>query len=534
MNVGTRREFLRDTALAAGTVMAASLAATATGARAKAAPGPVRPARDRPNIIFMLSDDLSYRDLACYGQKHIDTPNLDQLFAESMRFTQAYAGAAECAPTRCSLLTGKHMGHARIRLNRSVRGQDHLEAEDVTVAEVLKKAGYTTGFVGKWGIGTPGTAGVPYKKGFDFAFGYYDQRRAHTYYPEFLYRNAEKVPLPQNVGFDMRRAYRHTGDDKAHEYDAEGRFVPCGVTDPAKASYSEDLIVAEALQFIRASRDRPFFLYYATQLPHGPVVTPRLGPYRTRKGFPTLRHREWAAMVTHMDRSVGKIASLVKELGLDRNTVIFFAGDNGYSHWGYMARKRWLDDPFFRNKGPWRGGKFISTEGGLRVPMFVRWPGAVRPGTSDHVCAFWDFLPTAAHLAGARAPKETDGISIMPTLLGRPDEQKTHEYLYWENRHVQAARKGRYRAFRPHPSKPMEVYDIVTDIASTKDLAPGRPDLVTDFERLFSAARFDSKWYVNPGETKAQTDAKRDRARKAGQLIHLIAPNARSRQMPDE
>jgi len=528
MKKGTRREFLRDTALAAGTVMAGGLAGSAAGGKTEPSPKFGRPARDRPNIIFILSDDLSYHDLACYGQKHIDTPNLDRLFAQSLRFTQAYAGAAECAPTRCSLVTGKHMGHARIRLNRSVRGQDHLEAEDVTVAEVLKKAGYATGFAGKWGIGTPGTPGVPYKKGFDLAFGYYDQRRAHTYYPEFLYRNAEKIPLPQNVGFDMRRAYRHTRDDKAHEYDAAGRFIPRGVKNPAKASYSEDLILAEALQFIRANRDKPFFFYYATQLPHGPVVTPNLGLYRTRKGFPTLRHREWAAMVTHMDRSVGKIAGVVKDLGLDENTVIFFAGDNGYSHWGYMARKRWLDDPFFRNKGPWRGGKFISTEGGLRVPMFVRWPGTVRPGASDHVCAFWDFLHTAADLAGVRAPKDTDGISIVPTLLGRPDKQKTHEYLYWENAHVQAARKGRFRAFRSHPSKPMEIYDIVADIASTKDLASSRADLVREFEQIFRAARSDSTWYVNPGETKAQINAKRERARKTGQIIHLVAPNARS------
>jgi len=517
-------------ALAAGAAAGGPLAARVAAAQAAAQRESVRQADDRPNIIFILSDDLSYRDLACYGQQHIDTPNLDRLFGESMRFTQAYAGAAECAPSRCSLVTGKHMGHARIRLNRSVRGQDHLQAEDVTVAEVLKKAGYATGFAGKWGIGTPGTAGVPYKQGFDFSFGYYDQRRAHTYYPEYLYCNAEKIPLPQNVGFDMRRAYRHNaGDDKAHEYDARGNFIPRGVKDPKKVSYSEDLILAEALKFIRAGKARPFFLYYATQLPHGPVVAPNLGPYRTRKGFPTLRHREWAAMVTRMDRSVGKIADLVEELGLAKNTVIFFAGDNGYSHWGYMARKRWLDDPFFHNKGPWRGGKFISTEGGVRVPMFVRWPGTIKPGQSDHVCAFWDFLPTAARLAGIQAPGDTDGISIAPTLLGRPEQQKKHEYLYWETRHGQAARKGRYRAFRPHPSKPMEIYDIVADIASTRDIAGERADLVKEFERIFRAARFDSQWYVNPGETKAQTDAKRDRAKRAGQIIPIVRPNARSR-----
>lgn len=512
----TRRDFLRRAAQASA-VLAGAGALRAAAAKPR-----------RPNIIFILSDDLSYRDLACYGQKHIDTPNLDRLCGESLRFTQAYAGAAECAPTRCSLMTGKHMGHARIRLNRSVRGQDHLEAEDVTVAEVLKQAGYATGFCGKWGIGTPGTAGVPYKKGFDLAFGYYDQRRAHTYYPEFLYRNETKVPLPQNVGFDMKGAYRHNRSGKEHRYDKDGRHVPRGVKDPAKASYSEDLILAEALRFVRANKDKPFFLYYATQLPHGPCVTPNLRQYRDRKGYPDLRHREWAAMVTHMDESVGKIAALLKTLGLDRDTVLLFAGDNGYSHWGYMARKRWLDDPFFHNKGPWRGGKFISTEGGVRVPLFVRWPGTVRPGESDHVCAFWDFLPTAAELAGVKPPKDTDGISLVPTLVGRPTEQKTHQYLYWENRHAQAARMGRFRAFRPHPSKPTEVFDIVSDIGSKKDLAKSRPDLVKQFERIFRDARFDSEWYVNPGETPAQTKAKQRRAAKLGQVIKLIGPNARS------
>jgi arylsulfatase A-like enzyme len=483
----------------------------------------------RPNIIFILSDDLSYHDLGCYGQKHIETPHTDRLYREGMRFTQAYAGACECAPTRCSLITGKHMGHARIRLNRSVRGQDHLLDKDVTVAEVLKQAGYTTAFCGKWGIGTPGTEGVPYKQGFDLAFGYYDQRRAHTFFPEFLYRNEQKVELRENVGFDMGRTYRHTRDDSAHKYDSQGNFIAQGVKDPKRAIYSENLICDEALRFIRRHRDGPFFLYYATQLPHGPVVTPNLGRYHQRAGFPDLRHREWAAMVTHMDDSVGRIADLLKELNIDSDTVIFFASDNGYSHWGYFARRRWLDDPFFHNKGPWRGGKFISTEGGLRVPFFVRWPGKIAPGDCDHICAFWDFLPTAAELAGVQPQEDTDGISLVPVLTGRPEDQRQHEYLYWENTHVQAARMGRYRAHRVHPSKPTEVYDIVADEGSTKDLAAERPDLVKQFEEIFRKARFDSRWYVNPSETKQQVAAKRKEAADAGQLIQLVPPNRRSK-----
>jgi len=466
---------------------------------------------ERPNILFILSDDLSYRDLGCYGQQHIETPNLDRVYNEAMRFTQAYAGACECAPSRCSLMTGLHMGHARIRLNRSVRGQEHLLDEDVTVAEVLKRAGYATGFFGKWGIGMPGSAGVPYKQGFDVAFGYYDQRRAHTFFPEYLYRNEKRIDLPQNVGFDMARAYRHQG-----------------VKDPKQAVYSENLICDEALKFIREHRAGPFFVYYATQLPHGPVVTPNLRQYRQREGFPDLRHREWAAMITHMDESVGRIVHLLKDLGIDDNTVIFFAGDNGYSHWGYMNRRRWLDDPFFHNKGPWRGGKFTSTEGGVRVPLLVRWPGKIKPGDCDHLCAFWDFLPTAAELARLAPPEGVDGVSLVPILTGQPARQKHHDYLYWENTHVQAARKGRYRAHRLHPTKPMEVYDLVADEASTKDLARERPDLVRQFERIFREARVNSQWYVNPGESSKQIKKKKKRAAAAGQLIPIVPPNARS------
>ncbi len=521
----SRRAFLRTAGAAVAALAGCRPRTQEQGSAADAKAGVPR----KPNIIFILSDDLSYRDLGCYGQKHIDTPNLDRLHGQAMRFTHGYAGACECAPTRCSLMTGMHMGHARIRLNRSVRGQDHLLAEDVTVAEVLKQAGYATAFVGKWGIGTPGTEGVPYKKGFDLAFGYYDQRRAHTYFPEFLYRNEKKIPLPPNVGFDMKNTYRHTRVDSAHDYDPDGNFVPRGVKDPRKVLYSENLIRDEALRFIHQHRDEPFFLYYATQLPHGPVVTPNLRQYRDRKGFPDLRRREWAAMVTHMDESVGRIVSLLEELGIDEDTVVFFAGDNGYSHWGYMARRRWLDDPFFHNRGPWRGGKFISMEGGLRVPFFVRWPGKVTPGDCDHVCAFWDFLPTAAELAGVEPPEGIDGISMLPVLTGRPQDQKQHEYLYWENAHVQAARKGRYRAFRAHPSKPMEVFDIVADVGSTKSIAGERPDLVREFERIFQEARTETEWYINPGETKAQIAAKRKRAADTGQMIQLVPPNHSSR-----
>jgi arylsulfatase A-like enzyme len=472
----------------------------------------------RPNIVVILADDLSYRDIGAYGQTHIETPNIDRLYRESMRFTQAYSGAAECAPSRCSLMTGMHMGHARVRLNGSVRGQEYLLDQDVTVAEVLKGVGYATGFIGKWGIGTPGTSGVPYKQGFDYSFGYYDQLTAHGYFPDYLYRNEVKVEYPENFGYDMALTYRHNKDGASHQYDANGNFIAPGVRDPAKVVYSEKLFQAEALQFIERNKDRPFFLYYATQLPHGPVVIPNLKQYNDRPDFPDLRHKEWAAMVTKLDESTGKIAALIKSLNLDNDTVIFFAGDNGYSAWGYFNRPRHVDDPFFHNKGPWRGGKFESREGGVRVPFFVRWPGHVKAGDTDQICAFWDFLATAADLAGAKAPR-TDGLSIVPTLTGHPQKQKQHEYLYWETSHEQAARSGRYHAFRMHPSKSTEIYDVVADPACTHDLASANPKLVAKFERIFKEAHVDSEWYVNPGETKEHVAAKAEKARKTGQMI---------------
>jgi arylsulfatase A-like enzyme len=504
----TRREFIT------GLMTTSTLAAVARRRRP-------------PNIVFILADDLSYRDLGAYGQQHIATPNLDRLYSQSMRFTQAYAGAAECAPSRCSLMTGMHMGHARVRLNASVRGQEYLEDRDVTVAEVLKAAGYATGFVGKWGIGTPGTSGVPYKQGFDTAFGFYDQTTAHGYFPDYLHRNEVKVEYPENFGYDMARTYRHTKDDSAHSYDANGNYIASGVKDPAKVIYSERLFQAEAARFIEQNRNGPFFLYYATQLPHGPVVTPSLRQYRDRPDFPSLRHREWAAMVTQLDESTGKIAALLETLKIDDNTVVFFAGDNGYSAWGYFDRPRHQDDPFFHNKGPWRGGKFESREGGLRVPFFVRWPGHIKPGDTDQICAFWDFLPTAADLAGTKAPA-TDGLSILPTLTGARPKQQQHDYLYWETSHEQAARAGRYHAFRPHPSRPTEVFDVLADPACTHDLAAADPTLAARFNRIFNEARTESEWYVNPGETKEHVDAKRDKARAAGQMI----PSRRANGLP--
>ena len=494
----------------------------------------------RPNIIFILSDDISYKDLSVYGQTQFATPNLDRLARAGVRFTQAYAGASECAPSRGSLMTGMHMGHCRIRANGSVRGQDHLLDEDITLAEVLKRGGYATGFIGKWGIGLPGTEGVPHKQGFDYAYGYYDQGRAHGFFPDYLMLNGERILMPENHGFDMERVYRYNSKPVTklagveNTYDEEGKLVPDGVADPAAARYSEDCFQAAALEFIEKNRQRPFFLYYATQLPHGPCITPDLGAFKDKPW--DLKHKEWAAMMTHLDRGVGKMVDRLTELDLEKDTAIFFAGDNGYSQWGYFGRGAWNDDPLFRNKGPWRAGKFISREGGLRVPFFAWCPERFPARESDHICALYDVLATAAELGGVEIDHETDGISLVPELENRPADQGKHEYLYWENgtisSHAQSVRMGPWRAFRPHPNRPTELYNLAQDIACANDVAAEHQDVVTTVERIFGEAHVDSEWYINPGEDKAVTTAKREKARASGVQQNSVRANSTFSVMP--
>jgi len=487
-----------------------------------------------PNIILIFSDDLSYRDLSCYGQKNYATPHLDALALNGMRFNRAYAGSPECAPSRASLITGMHMGHCRIRANRSVRGQDHLRSEDVTIAEVLKQAGYATGFIGKWGIGLPGTEGVPHKQGFDYAFGYYDQLRAHGFFPDYLIENGRRIVLPENHGFNMGRVYQYNRrpidqlDEYQNNYDTSGRLVPDGVADPARARYSEDLFQDAALQFLRKHRQGPFFLYYATQLPHGPCITPQLGQFKDKPW--SLKHREWAAMVTHMDRGVGRMVDLLKELDILKHTVIIFAGDNGYSQWGYFGRPAHQDDPLFRNKGPWPKGKFTCThEGGVRVPLFVFWQDRIKAGQSNHLCALYDILATGADLAGLTAPR-TDGISLVPTLLGKAHAQQQHRYLYWENgsqsRHAQSVRLDQWWAYRSHPAQPIELYRVDQDILCQDNLAGDHPEVVTRVQTIFQEAHTPSTWYVNPGESKASIEAKKRRAQSTGTLQNPIKANS--------
>lgn len=487
----------------------------------------------QPNVVFILSDDLSYRDLSCYGQTNYFTPRIDALAEDGLRFNTAYSGSPECAPSRASLMTGMHMGHCRVRANASVRGQEYLLDEDITVAEVLKQAGYATGFIGKWGIGLPGTEGVPDKQGFDFSYGYYDQNRAHGFYPNFMMRNGVAEPLPENYGFDMKRVYKSNflpsaNDPYENEYDENGRIVPAGISDPSKAKYSEDLFVDEALQFIDTNKDQPFFLYYATQLPHGPCITPDISAFADKPW--DQRHKEWAAMVEHMDQSVGKIVDLLEELKLLENTVIFFAGDNGYSQWGYFKRRPFTDDPVFKNKGPWPKGKFTcSHEGGMRVPFFVYWKDTVQARDSEIPCALYDFLPTAAELAGVKAP-ETDGISLYPSIQGQEGHQKQHDFFYWEggtkSRQSQSVRLGDWWAFRESPSEATQLFNLSSDLTCEADIASRHPEVVERVEQIFSEQHTESQWYEVPGDDKESVAEKKERAAELGELLTPVKANS--------
>ncbi|HVS36829.1 MAG TPA: arylsulfatase [Gemmataceae bacterium] len=420
-----------------------------------------------PNIVFILADDLGYGDLGCYGQKRIRTPNLDRLAAEGMRFTQFYAGDTVCAPSRCCLMTGLHTGHATIRGNALVP----LRPEDVTVAQLLKDAGYSTGLVGKWGLGEPNTSGVPNRKGFDYFYGYLNQVHAHNYYPDYLWKNQEKVVI-------------------------EGNEVKDGVA-TKRTQYAQDLFTKEALAFLDRNRDKPFFLYLAYTTPHANnergakegngMEVPDDAPYSAEK-WPQVE-KNYAAMVTRLDADVGKFMQHLKDLDLDEKTIVFFSSDNG-------PHKEGGHDPeFFDSAGPLRGYKRDLTEGGIREPMIVRWPGKVKAGSeTDQVGAFWDFLPTAADLAGVKAPAGLDGISLAPTLLGTA-KQAQHDFLYWEFHErgfQQAVRMGDWKALRLKVGGPLELYDLKNDVGEAHDVAAEHADVVAKIETYLKGARTES------------------------------------------
>jgi arylsulfatase A-like enzyme len=435
---------------------------------AQAADAPPR----KPNIVFILADDLGYGDLACYGQQKIQTPHIDRLAADGLRFTQAYAGATVCAPSRCSLMTGLHGGHARIRGNKRVP----LQPQDVTVADVLKKAGYATALCGKWGLGQPDDAGAPNKHGFDHFFGYADQYHAHNYYPAYLWRNDQKFPLANVMPTDKPGSF---GQGVAVE----------------KKQWSHDVIAAEAISWIKSNQDKPFFLYLALTLPHANneagnagMEVPTDAPY-SDKPWPQPEKGK-AAMITRLDATVGQVMALLKDLKLDDDTIVIFTSDNGPHNEGGVDAK------FFQSSGPLRGTKRDLYEGGIRVPMIARWPNKIAPGkTTDFPTAFWDFLPTAADLAGAtdKLPPNLDGQSILPTLQGKP--QKPHDHLYFEFHERgfdQAVRFGNWKAVRNGFDQPLELYDLKADLGETTNLAPSHPDVIKQATDFLAAARTDS------------------------------------------
>lgn len=426
----------------------------------------------RPNLIFIVADDLGRGDLGAYGQRFIRTPNLDRMAREGMRFTDAYAPSPVCAPSRASFMTGLHQGHARVRGNMN-RNDERvpLRPEDVTVAEVLRGAGYRTGVVGKWGLGEPGTTGVPGRQGFDYFYGYLNQNHAHSYYPEYLWQNDERVTLKGGT-------------------------------------YSHDLFTREALAFIRREDDRPFFLYLAYTLPHANneltrktgngMEVPSDAPY-TRQPW-TPQQRNYAAMVTRLDADVGELARLLKEMDIDRETVVVFTSDNGpqgKDEGGY-------DQTLFDSNGPFRGLKRELYEGGIRVPLIVRWPGRVRAGAvSASPVTLCDLMPTAAALAGVSAPSAADGVSLHPLLLSgnAPRGVRPRGPLYWEFHEggfAQAVRVGSWKAVRKGVGGAVELYDLKTDAGETRDVAARHPEIVRRVEEIMRREHVESEDWPLP------------------------------------
>lgn len=448
---------------------------------------------EKPNVIFILADDLGYGDLGCYGQKKIRTPNLDRMASEGMRFVQFYAGSTVCAPSRSVLMTGQHLGHTTVRGNA---GKNNLEAQtlredDVTVAEVLKSAGYSTGLIGKWGLGEVGSAGHPNRQGFDEYFGFLNQAHAHNHYPGYLWRNSERVALPNVVA-----GATPDGVDFGDGYSTK------------RVQYAGDLFASEAASFIeRHSRgEQPFFLYYALTVPHANNERSRaLGDGQEVPDYGLYADLDWspqnrgqAAMITRMDRQIGELFALLKKLNLDEKTIVFFSSDNG-------PHKEGGNDPdFFDANGPFTGLKRSLTDGGIRVPFIVRWPGKIEAGTvSNHVGYFGDVLPTLAELAGAKSPAKHDGHSIVPTLLGRDGDQRRHEFLYWEFYEGGVSQAvlidGRWKAIRhKKPSNPIELFDQHNDVPEKQNVAASHPELVARAADLMKSAHVDNAHWKLP------------------------------------
>jgi arylsulfatase A len=445
-------------------------------------------ARRPPNIVFIVADDLGYGDISCYGQQRFTTPNIDRLATEGMKFTQAYAGTAVCSPSRSSFFTGQHTGHTPVRGNLAVKpeGQYPLPDSSVIIPQVLKQAGYATGCFGKWGLGGPGTSGDPLNKGFDEFFGYNSQTLAHNYYPYYLWHNREKVMLPENRG-------------------------------ARSGTYAPEIIHRKTLEFIEQHKDQPFAVFVTTIIPHAELAAPPaymkqaigkygpekpfIGPDTSAPGFAKTgayasQPYPRAAVVATMrvlDDQVGEIMRTLKRLHLDDNTLVIFTSDNGPSAEGGKELA------YFNSSGGLRGAKRDLYEGGIREPFIARWPGRVKAGTvSTQLVAFWDLLPTFAEIAGLNPPAHLDGISLVPTLIGK-GKQPQHPYLYWEfyeQGGSVAARLGKWKAIRLNmartPTGPIELYDLAADPAEAHDVAPQQPELVARFASIFAKEHLPS------------------------------------------
>jgi len=447
--------------------------------------------QQQPNIVYILADDLGYGDLSCYGQTHFNTPNIDNLAENGMKFTQHYSGSTVCAPSRSSLMTGQHTGHTFIRGNKEVQpeGQHPLEAEAYTLAEALQDAGYVTGAFGKWGLGYPGSEGDPNNQGFDEFFGYNCQRIGHHYYPYHMWHNQKKIMLEGNEG-------TQTGD------------------------YGPEVIQEYALKFLEDNHDKPFFMYYPSIIPHAELYAPeeymekyrgkflpeknyegvdngenfRNGPY----GSQPESHAAFVAMVDYLDMQVGEIVAKLKELGVYENTLIIFTSDNGPHMEGGA------DPDYFDSNGPLKGYKRDLYEGGFRVPMIAVWKGKIPAGNeTDHISAFWDVFPTVAEISGASVPEDIDGISFLSTLLGNKEDQEKHEYMYWEFHELggrQAVRKGNWKLVRYNVLDPEEIttelYNLDTDLGEKNNVAAQHPEIVEELSKIMKNARTESEVFT--------------------------------------
>ncbi len=442
--------------------------------------------KTQPNVIFILVDDMGWADLGVYGSKEIKTPNIDKLAANGMRFSDAYAGHTVCAPSRCVLMTGKNTGNSRVRSNS---GTSPLFSEDVTVAEVFKSKGYTTGGFGKWGLGTMQSSGAAERQGFDTFFGYYDQVHAHTYYPSYLVKDGAPFVLPGNA---KNNGYEHgvtpvsTKAERSKLYRNDKMKSPkrggvsTTIATGEKREFSQYVIFEETLKFIKDNKDKPFFCYAPWTPPHGDYHLPEDDPswlmYKD-KPWP-VEARVHASFVNMADRQAGQVLDLLEELGIAENTLVFFMSDNG-------AAMRF--DGILDSSGPLQGAKRSMHDGGIRSPLIVSWPGKIKAGSeSKHITYSADFMPTIAELIGAESavPSDINGISILPTLLGKSKKQKEHDCLYWEwpgrkgGKMPQAVRYNKWKLVRMDSNDPWQLYSIYDDIFESEDLASKHPDVV--------------------------------------------------------